>query len=213
VIDAPTVFVVDDDAALRKGLAMSLRERGLEVETFESAEHFLETAGSGRHGCVILDVRMPYMSGPELQSEMIRRGIRLPVIFISGHGDVPLATAAMRKGAVDFLEKPYSLDVLIQRVNEALAVDRRHHESSEIEKSVQARFQRLSDREREVMRLLVAGAATATSKTIARQLGISSRTVETYRARLMEKMRARSITDLAAMAKICGVYESETPRS
>lgn len=206
--DASTVFVVDDDESVRKGLSLSLKQRGFRVESFASAEQFLVGVDKDSAGCLVLDVRMPGMTGTELQHEMASRGIRLPIIFISGHGNVPMATRTMRRGAIDFLEKPYSLDVLLERIGEALQVNSEHRETAAFKQKVHRRFERLSSREREVMRMIVAGAATATSKAVAATLGISNRTVDTYRARLMEKMRARSITELAEMARICGIYES-----
>lgn len=204
----PTIFVVDDDAAMRKALALSLSERGFEVECFESAEQFLNEFDSERLGCLLLDVRMPHSSGLELQDTLRGRGVEIPIIFLTAHGDIPTTVRAMRKGAIDFLEKPYQLEVLLKRIEEALAKDQQIHQSRATDQDIRARYERLSAREREVMVLLVAGAANTSNREIAERLGISRRTVDTYRARLMEKMHARSLPDLVTMAKVCGVYEA-----
>lgn len=206
--DPPTVLVVDDDAAVRKGLSLSLKERGYQVESFASADHFLDAPDVERASCLVLDVRMPRTSGLELQDRLLARGIKIPIIFITAHGDIPMTAQAMRKGAVDFLEKPYDLDVLLRRIEEALAQDKDALGADAEARVIQARFERLSDREREVMALITAGAADTPNRVVAERLGISRRTVDTYRARLMEKMQARSLPDLVNMAKICGIYQS-----
>lgn len=205
--DQPTIFVVDDDAALRKALALSLSERGFEVECFESAEQFLDQFDNERPGCLLLDVRMPRCSGLELQDTLRGKGVEIPIIFLTAHGDIPTTVRAMRKGAIDFLEKPYQLEVLLRRIEEALVKDQQTRQSKATNLDILARHERLSAREREVLVLLVAGAANTSNREIAERLGISRRTVDTYRARLMEKMHARSLPDLVTMAKVCGVYK------
>lgn len=206
--EQPTIFVVDDDDAIRKGLSLSLKERGFHVESFASAEDFLEAPQPDQPACLILDVRMPRLTGLDLQDELLERGIKLPIIFITGHGDIPMTVRAMRKGAIDFLEKPYELTVLLKRINEAFTASRTMRSLDAEVEAMRTRFARTTKREREVMELLVQGAANASNQLIAEQLGISRRTVETYRARLMEKMQARSLPDLVDMAKKCGVYHS-----
>lgn len=207
--DQPTVLVVDDDDALRRSLSLSLKERGFHVESFASPADFLAAANLDRHSCLLLDVRMPGMTGIELQDLLLKQGIRIPIIFISAHGDIPMTVRAMRKGAVDFLVKPYSLDLMVKRIAEALEDDRAFREADAESRATRARFERLTEREVEVMTLIVAGAATATNREVAKRLNISHRTVETYRARLMDKMQARSLADLVHMAKVCGNYHPD----
>lgn len=203
----PTIFVVDDDAVIRKGLSLSLKERGFKVESFDSAQAFLDAPNLYRSGCLILDVQMPRMTGLELQAIMLERGITLPIIFVSGHGTIPMAAQAMRQGAIDFLEKPYALDVLLACIHEALSVDKKSRTATIVERVIRSRFECLSEREREVMTLLVAGVANTSNRVIAEQLGLSQRTIDTYRQRLMKKMHARSLPDLVEMARLCGVYQ------
>jgi FixJ family two-component response regulator len=206
ITEQPTIFVVDDDAALRRALSLSLRERGFHVEAYASAEEFLGAKDVDRHGCLLLDVRLPELTGLDVQDALLAKGIKIPIIFISAHGDIPTSVRAIRKGAIDFLEKPYSLDIMLNRIAEALEEDRRFRETDAESRAIRARCDRLTDRELEVMTLIVAGAATATNREVAEKLGISHRTVETYRARLMEKMNARSLPELVQMARVCGLY-------
>ena len=205
--DQPTIFVVDDDAAVRKGLSSSLIERGFQVESFESAACFLDAADIDRPGCLLLDVAMPHTTGLELQDALYKRGIKIPIIFITAHGNIRMAAGAMRKGAVDFLEKPYEINLLLERIEEALAKDKKIREADAETRAIRTRFERLTAREREVMTLIVAGVANTSNRVVAERLGISRRTVDTYRARLMEKMQARSLPDLVNIAKICGIYK------
>lgn len=204
----PTVYVVDDDAPVRKSLEGSLTERGYPVRSFASAEAFLKHLESGDHrGCLLLDVRMPTMSGLELQERLEDLGVRVPIIFLSGHGDIPIAVRAVRGGAIDFLEKPYRLNVLVERIDEALDMDARIHRASAERREIQSRYDQLTPREREVLRLLADRGSTS-NKTIARTLGISHRTVEVHRARIMRKMHATSLADLVAMAISCDQFET-----
>lgn len=203
--EASTVFVVDDDAAVRKALTRSLSKRGYRVETFASAEAFLDAYRPEQPGCLVLDVRMPGMSGLELQDQLSARQCVLPVLFITGHGDIPMSVRAIKNGAIEFLEKPYRLESLLERIDEAMAqVDRLRAEASQ-HAAVRERFARLTEREREVMRLLTADGADASNKVVARQLGISHRTVDDHRARVMAKMQARSFAELVTMAKQCEI--------
>ena len=200
------VHVIDDDEALRESLAFLLRTANIEVRTYPSAVAFLDALPDARASCVITDVRMPGMSGIELLRRLQELKIAMPVIVITGHGDVPLAVEAMKIGALDFLEKPFDDEVLLTSVRSALmrqdGETKRHTERAEIESKLAA----LSNRERDVLGGLVAGRA---NKQIAYDLGISPRTVEIYRANLMNKMQAGSLSDLVRMALIVGMVGSE----
>lgn len=206
MVTTPTIFLVDDDQAARKALTAALEQRGLSVASYDSARAFLE-AYVDEPGCLILDLCMPMMSGIELQQVLVEKQIGIPIIFITGHGDVPTAVQALKAGAIDFLEKPYSQESLSGRITEALAEDARKRQEKARKDRVVARFQGLTQREREVMELMVAGPATATNKQIAIQLHISHRTVDDHRAHMMMKMQARSISHLVELAKICGIYK------
>jgi len=200
------VHVIDDDEAIRQSLAFLLQAAKLEVKTYASAIAFLEALPDTASGCVITDVRMPGMSGVDLLRRLKELKIGVPVIVITGHGDVALAVEAMKVGAVDFLEKPFDDDVLLASVQSALkrqdGETKRHIERLEIE----GRLAGLSNRERDVLGGLVAGRA---NKQIAFDLGISPRTVEIYRANLMNKMKAGSLSDLVRMALIAGIVGPE----
>ena len=200
------VHVIDDDEALRESLAFLLRTANIEVRTYASAVAFLDALPDARASCVITDVRMPGMSGIDLLRRLQELKIGMPVIVITGHGDVPLAVEAMKIGALDFLEKPFDDEVLLTSVRSALMRQdgdtKRHTERAEIESKLAA----LSNRERDVLGGLVAGRA---NKQIAYDLGISPRTVEIYRANLMNKMQAGSLSDLVRMALIVGMVGSE----
>jgi FixJ family two-component response regulator len=194
-----TVFVVDDDAAVRQGLRFMLRAAGYSAEGFASARTFLEDYNPRRGGCLLLDVRMPQMTGTELQQQLNIRGWRIPVIFITGHGTVPLAIAAMKAGAFDFIEKPLREDTLLESIERALRWNDRAYEERLERATLQVRAALLTPREREVFELVAAGEP---NKVIARRLGISFRTVELHRARIIEKLQARSLSDLIRMAII-----------
>lgn len=194
--NSPVVFVVDDDDAIRDALSVHLDLAGLPARGFASAKDFLAAIDSDQGGCAIVDIRMPEMDGLALQQEMIRRGITLPVIIITGHGDVPAASTAFRAGAVDFLQKPFDEDVLIARVREALERDQRDRRLFNEIADIRSRYNILSPREREVMSLIAQGHP---NKVIAIRLDIGVRTVETHRANVMEKMGVRSASELARM--------------
>ncbi len=192
----PTVFIVDDDAAIRFAMQALMDSVNLNHEIFASADDFLEKITEQRPGCLVLDIRMPGLGGLELQEELIKRGNTLPIIFITGHGDVPMAVEAMQKGAVDFIQKPFRDQELLDRIREALATDEERREEQQAHAEVAARLSRLTNREREVFDLVVTGKP---NKVIAYELGVSQRTVEIHRARVMEKMQARSLADLVKM--------------
>jgi two-component system, LuxR family, response regulator FixJ len=194
-----TVFVVDDDAAVRKGLSFLLRTAGYAVEAFASALAFLEAYDPRRGGCLLLDVQMPRMTGVELQQQLNVRGWRIPVIFITGHGTVSLAVAAIKAGAFDFVEKPLREEALLECIERALNRNDVAHEERLESAQLQARASLLTEREREVLDLVAAGEP---NKIIARHLGISFRTVELHRAHIIEKLQARSLSDLIRMAII-----------
>ena len=200
--DNAIVHVIDDDEAVRQSLAFLLGTAGLEVRTYDSATAFLDALPNVVAGCVITDVRMPVVGGLELLRRLRKLKLAVPVIVITGHGDVPLAVEAMKMGAADFLEKPFDDEALLASVRSALnALDR--DRKREVERSeIESRLSGLSSREREVLEGLVAGQA---NKQIAHALGISPRTIEIYRANLMTKMQAASLSDLVRMAMIAGV--------
>lgn len=208
--DKTIVHVIDDDDAVRESLAFLLGTAGIDVQTYESAVAFLDVAPEVKLGCVITDVRMPELSGVDLLRRLRELKLGVPVIVITGHGDVPLAVEAMKIGAVDFLEKPFDDEVLLASVRSALnQLDRdskRQAERGEIE----GRLAALSNRERDVLEGLVAGHA---NKQIAYDLGISPRTIEIYRANLMTKMQAASLSDLVRMALIAGILDQNAPKS
>ncbi len=197
----PTVFLVDDDQAYRQSLRFLLESAGLTVEDFPSASEFLKTYDTAKPGCLVLDVRMPSMSGLELQEYLVERCINLPIIFITGHGDVPMSVKAIKGGAVDFIEKPFDDVLLIDRINEAFKKDAENRNVQDKIFDFKSRWLRLTSREREVMDLIIAGRS---NKQIATELDVSHRTVEVHRARIMEKMQAESVADLITMAVTYG---------
>jgi two-component system response regulator FixJ len=195
VTKSPTIYVVDDDQDVRDSLKILLEFSQYAVQTFESAVKFLATDLQQLDGCLIVDIRMPDMDGLELQDELLKRKVELPVIVVTGHGDVPLAVRAMRAGAVDFLEKPFREEALLESVERAL----QHTPLKPTVKSDEgnARLAALTDREREVLDLVIEG---HTNKEIGRILDISPRTVDIHRAHVMEKMQARTLADLVRMS-------------
>jgi two-component system response regulator FixJ len=200
--DHAVVHVIDDDEAVRQSLAFLLGTAGIEVETYDSAVTFLKTAAAIRDGCIVTDVRMPQLSGIELLRTLKELKLDVPVIVITGHGDVPLAVEAMKIGAADFLEKPFDDEVLLASVRSALDQQDRNSRRQAERAEIESRLAALSNREREVLDGLVAGHA---NKQIAFDLGISPRTVEIYRANLMTKMQAASLSDLVRMALTAGI--------
>jgi len=193
------VHIIDDDEAVRESLAFLLETADLAVKTYDSAVQFLGQLAEAEAGCIITDVRMPEMTGLELVGELNRRGSALPVIVITGHADVPLAVEAMRGGVVDFIEKPFSDETILNALRVALARGIDQRKQIEQRREIVDRLSHLSMRERQVLAGLVVGHA---NKVVAIELGISPRTVEVYRANLMTKMRAASLSDLVRMAII-----------
>ena len=191
-----TVFVVDDDEAVRKALGFLLKTSGYAVDVFASAVDFLAQYDPAKGGCVVLDVRMPHMTGLQLQQQLNSRGWRIPTIFITGHSSVPIAIAALRAGAFEFLEKPLREDYLLESVERAFERDEAVRHRIALLNEITSRIDSLTPREHEIMRLIVDGEP---NKAIARRLEISFRTVEIHRARVMEKMQARSLSDLVRM--------------
>ena len=194
-----TVFVIDDDAAVRQGLSFMFRSAGYSVEAFASAHSFLEDYDPRRGGCLLLDVQMPRITGLELQQRLNLRGWRIPVIFITGHGTIPSAIAAMKSGAFDFIEKPLREDTLLESVERALHWNDKAYEERLERATLQGRAALLTPREREVFELVAAGEP---NKVIASRLDISFRTVELHRTHIIEKLKARSLSDLIRMAII-----------
>lgn len=194
--EEPTVFVVDDDQAMRKSLRYLLESVKLYVETFESARDFLDKYEIHRPGCVVLDVRMPGMSGLELQEHLRNQGIHIPIIIITGYGDVPMAVRAMKAGAIDFIEKPVCDQVLLEHIHDALKVDLKRRQVRTNSKEVTERLQSLTRREAQVMEYVVQGLS---SKEIAKKLDVSFKTIEAHRAKIMKKMDAKSVPHLIHM--------------
>lgn len=192
-----TVFVVDDDQAMRNSLKWLIESVGVPVESFASADEFLARYEAGRPGCLVLDVRMPGMSGLELQEHLSSRNTRVPAVIITGHGDVPMAVRAMKAGAVDFIEKPFNDEALLDAIRRALAFEERQRSEQYEHREIQARIDHLTPREREVMEMVTEGRS---NKEIANALGVSAKTIEAHRARVMEKMQAGSLAELVRMA-------------
>jgi two-component system response regulator FixJ len=201
------IHVIDDDEAARQSLAFLLQASKLAVKTHESAKAFLENARDIKTGCIITDVRMPEMSGIDLLRRLKQLKVQVPVIVVTGHGDVPLAVEATKIGAVEFLEKPFDDEVMLSAVRSALDRQAQENRRQAERASVESRLAALSNRERDVLEGLVAGHA---NKQIAFDLGISPRTVEIYRANLMTKMQAASLSDLVRMALLAGILESSS---
>jgi FixJ family two-component response regulator len=193
------VFVVDDDDSVRKALTRLIQSVGIKVECIASAEAFLLRPRYEGPCCLVLDIRMPGLSGLELQEELTKKSLTLPIIFITGHGTIPMSVRAMKAGAIDFLEKPFEDQALLDLIKHAFERDRQaKHEYTE-KRGILERFESLTPREREILSLLVTGKL---NKQIALQLGISEKTVKIHRAHVMEKMRAESLTDLVRLSGI-----------
>jgi len=192
----PTVFIVDDDEAIRDSLRWMLKSRGVASQSWESAESFLASYGEAMHGCLVLDIRMDGMSGLDLFDRLNERRCQLPVIFLTGHADVPMAVAALKKGAHDFVEKPFNDNELVDKIDGALAKAAILRDRSVAAQSLSHRLAALSQREREVMDLILAGKA---NKVIADDLKIAMRTVEVHRAHVLEKMGVRSAVELSQL--------------
>jgi two-component system, LuxR family, response regulator FixJ len=192
----PSVYIVDDDSGVRSSIRVLMKSVGLAALPFPSAREFLEAYHPNSPGCLVLDIRMPGMSGLELQEALNERGAVIPVIFITGHGDIPMAVEAMRQGAFDFLQKPFRDQDLIDRIQSALARDAEARQSLQEHARIRVRIASLTPREKEVLELLTSGKA---NKMMAQDLGLSQRTVEIHRAHVMEKMGAKSVAQLVRM--------------
>jgi len=208
--DTATVYVVDDDEQVRKSLRWLIEPLGLGVISCPDAYQFLEQYVPDSTACLLLDVRMPLMSGLELQELLGKRGIKVPIIFISGHADVPMSVRALKAGAFDFLEKPFNGQVLLDSIQRAIVWARQTREEREVETAVRSRLSLLSERERQVMDLVLAG---HTNRRIADELGITVRTVEAHRAKIMEKMHADSLMLLARMLVPQTLPQPHAPRA
>ncbi len=191
-----TVFVVDDDEEVRNAMKLLMNSVGLAVETFASAEEYLAQFDPARPGCLLLDIRMKGMSGLEVQERLALEEIQPPIIIITGHGDVPMAVRTVKAGAVDFIEKPFNEQVLLDSVHRAIELDGEHRGRVMQLADISARLECLTPREREILELVVAGKR---NKVIAGELGISQSTVEAHRSKVMEKMQAKSLSDLMRM--------------
>jgi len=198
-----TIFIVDDDEAIRDSLKLLLEAAGLKhVAAYESGRDFLNSVKPEPGDCLVVDVRMPDIDGLELQQALVERGIDIPVIIMTGHGDIPMAVRALKAGASDFIEKPFADEVMLEAVHRALAKATRERRQSEEAAESRAHHEQLTDRERDVFQAIIAGHP---NKVIAHLLGISQRTVEIHRARVMEKMHARSLSSLVRMAIEAGL--------
>jgi len=196
MLHEPTVFVVDDDEAVRRALKLLIASAGLPVETFPSADDFLASHDPARPGCLVLDVRMPGMSGLSLQDQLAARKITMPVIMITGHGDVSMAVRAVKKGAIDFIQKPFDDEVLLERVQQALGKDAEDRQARARRTEFESRLARLTPREQEVLDLLIAGKG---NKEVALELGLSRKTVDIHRAHVMMKLGVDSLLTIARM--------------
>ena len=197
-----TVFVIDDDPSVRKALSRLVRSVGLDVEEYATAQDFLRCDPPDSPSCMVLDVRMPGLSGLDLQEELNRRGWGVPIVFITGHGDVPMSVRAMKGGAVDFLEKPFHDQHLLDAITNAIASGRQAIADSADRQAIQRRADRLTPREREVLALVVTGML---NKQIAAELGVDEKTIKVHRARAMEKMEAGSLAELVRLADKAGI--------
>ena len=205
---AGTVFVIDDDASVRRALERQLRTAGFRVETFESAQDYVARAPRAAIACIVTDVRMPGMSGLDLQDSLAQAGRALPMVFITGHGDIPTTVRAMKGGAVNFLPKPFAEREILAAVAEALERSRELGRAREETERLRARFQALTPREREVLALVAAGLL---NKVIADRLGIAETTIKVHRGRVMEKMGAASLADLVRMSERLGLAPDTDP--
>ncbi|UIF87297.1 response regulator transcription factor [Cupriavidus sp. UYPR2.512] len=192
-----TVFIVDDDEAMRDSLTWLLEGNGYQVRSFTSAEQFLAAYDASQVSCLILDVRMPGMSGPELQERMLAEQIDIPIVFITGHGDVPMAVSTMKRGAIDFIEKPFDESELRALVERMLAKARTDHSAAREQRAAKDLLGKLTTREQQVLERIVAGRL---NKQIADDLGISIKTVEAHRANIMEKLNVNTVADLLRLA-------------
>jgi RNA polymerase sigma factor (sigma-70 family) len=200
--NTPRVYIVEDDASVRRSLARLVRCAGHQVETFTSASAFLDQDGRTRPGCLVLDVRMPGLSGLDLQEKLAKQEHPIPVVFITGYGDIPTSVQAMKAGAIDFLCKPVRGPDLLSAIDQALDRDRRARERGAEIEAIRRRVQSLTERQRQVLELVVRGLL---NKQIAARLGIGEKTIKVHRAQLMQKMQAESVPDLVRVAETLGI--------
>ena len=207
--EEPTVYVVDDDASVREALGNLFRSVGLRVELFGSAHEFLQRKLPDVASCLILDIRLPRLSGLDFQVDLARAGIHIPIIFMTGHGDIPMTVRAMKAGAVDFLTKPFRDQDMLDAVAAAIERDRNSRDEAKILSDLHARFGTLTAREREVMALVTAGLM---NKQVAAEIGIAEITVKIHRGQIMRKMAAKSLADLVKMAQTLGLQRAAPPQ-
>jgi FixJ family two-component response regulator len=199
---SPVVFIIDDDTSVRKSLSRLLRTSGFIVETYESGEQFLAREPYQGIGCMILDIRMPGLSGMDLHDELVRTQRALPIIFITGHGDIPMSVRAMKNGAIDFLPKPFDEEDLLQALDKAIKADKKAKEEETEHNHTMRLVERLSPREREIVPYIISGML---NKQIAFKLGIAEKTVKVHRGRIMEKLGVASVADLVRLAGKAGI--------
>jgi len=198
----PIVFVVDNDLSVRRSTERLMRSAGLDVQSFPSAREFLKNPRSERPACLVLDVRMPGLSGMDLQHELAQAGIRIPIVFITAHGDIPMSVRAMKSGAVEFLTKPFRSRTLLAAVRTAIDQDRSARKSRSEVEELRGRYQRLTPREREVLPLVAAGLL---NKQVASELATTERTIKFHRAHIMQKAQAESLADLVRLVEKLGI--------
>jgi two-component system response regulator FixJ len=201
----PVIYLVDDEFSIRDSLTLLIKSTGQTIKSYESAEAFLNNYDPTHPGCLLLDVRMPLMSGHDLQDELLNRGISIPIIFISGHAEIPDSAKAFRAGAIDFLEKPFDNTVLLERINEAINKDLALRADLAKKRCIQERLDHLTVREKEVLNLII---KSHSNKESARILNISNRTIDVHRASIMEKMQAENIAQLITMIMHCATLGS-----
>ena len=200
--ERPTVFIIDDNPSARRGLSRLVRAAGMSVEAYGSAQEFLERKHYDGYGCILLDIKMPGMNGLDLQEELVKADYSMPIIFVSGHADVPMTARAMKKGAVDFLTKPVDGDQLLKVINESLARDRENRKAFSDKAKIRERLATLTPREYEVMKFVIAGML---NKQIAYELEIAEDTVKIHRGRMMRKMKVESVAELVRITEIAEI--------
>jgi|SRR5262245_55947339 FixJ family two-component response regulator len=203
----PVVLIVDDDASVRKSLSNLFRSVGLQVEVFGSAQELLRSKLPDAASCLVLDIRLPGVSGLDFQTELAQADIHIPIIFMTGHGDIPMTVKAMKAGAVDFLTKPFRDQDMLDAVAMAIERDRKRRESGKVVSDLQTLFESLSPREREVMALVSSGLM---NKQVAAEMNLAEITVKIHRSHVMKKMGARSLADLVRMAEVLGVRRTKS---
>ena len=205
--DVPCIYVVDDDQSVREALSSLFRSVGYHVQLFGSTADFMKVQPINIHCCLVLDVRLPGVSGLELQNHLNREQIRVPIIFMTGHGDIPMSVRAMKAGAIDFLSKPFRDQDMLDAVAQALDADRKHRDAEQSASGVRAAFETLSAREREVMQLVTSGLM---NKQVAGKLDLSEITVKIHRGHVMKKMGAQSLADLVRMAELLSLGSAKS---